>query len=216
MKYFISLLFGLLSLSVPVFLVLFSVGILLTPLYIQIEYRLPGFPEDLYGFSKEERLYWANVTRKYLIENQDIDALASQELDENTPLYNSRELRHLFDVKVVVRSAAIVFIGVILFMGMMAYWAFKSGYINRFKSALSQGGWLTIGIILSIMVYLVFNFDSLFENFHRIFFEGDTWLFRYSDTLIRLFPVRFWRDAFIWIGIMTFGAGFGIGYFVKE
>lgn len=215
MKYVTSLLFGLLSLSIPVLLVLFSVGILLTPLYIQIEYRLPGFPEDPYGFTREERLYWANITRKYLIDNQGIDSLASLEMG-GSPLYNSRELRHLYDVKVVIRSAAIFLGGVIFYMGVLAYWSNKSGYSRRFKSALSRGGWLTIGLIISIMVYLVFNFDSLFTNFHRIFFEGDTWLFRYSDTLIRLFPIQFWRDAFIWIGIMTFAAGFGIGYFVKE
>jgi uncharacterized membrane protein len=36
-----------------------------------------------------------------------------------------------------------------------------------------------------------------------MFFEGDTWLFLYSDTLIRLFPERFWLTAFIGIGAGT-------------
>ena len=153
MKYVTSLLFGLLSLSIPVLLVLFSVGILLTPFYIQIEYRLPGFPEDPYGFTKEERLYWANITRKYLIDNQDIYSLASLEMG-GSPLYNSRELRHLYDVKVVIRSAAIFFGGVIFYMGILAYWSKKSGYSQRFRSALSRGGWLTIGLIISIMVLI--------------------------------------------------------------
>ncbi len=216
MKRVSSILFWLITLSVPVILVLFAVGILLSPLYIQIEYRFPGFPEDSYGFSLEERLYWANITRKYLVENKDIQYLANQELDENTPLYNARELRHMFDVKVVVRSASIVFSGVLIYLGIVGYWSKKTGCLPSYKAAISWGGWLTIGIIITILFYLVFNFNSLFTNFHRVFFEGDTWLFRYSDTLIRLFPIRFWRDAFIWIGVMTLAAGFGIGYFVKE
>ena len=29
---------------------------------------------------------------------------------------------------------------------------------------------------------------------HRLFFEGSTWIFPRSDTLIRLFPNRFWID----------------------
>jgi integral membrane protein (TIGR01906 family) len=46
---------------------------------------------------------------------------------------------------------------------------------------------------------LVVAFSLLFVGFHRIFFEGDSWLFLHSDTLIRLFPERFWRDTFIFV-----------------
>ena len=44
---------------------------------------------------------------------------------------------------------------------------------------------------------LLVTFSTVFVSFHRIFFEGATWLFLYTDTLIRLFPERFWQDAFI-------------------
>jgi len=47
------------------------------------------------------------------------------------------------------------------------------------------------------------SFSFLFVGFHRLFFEGDTWLFLYSDTLIRLFPERFWLTAFVGIGAGT-------------
>ena len=49
------------------------------------------------------------------------------------------------------------------------------------------------------------SFDALFTEFHRIFFEGDTWLFLYSDSLIRLFPERFWQDVFLAIGGLCIG-----------
>jgi uncharacterized membrane protein len=45
----------------------------------------------------------------------------------------------------------------------------------------------------------------LFVAFHRIFFEGNTWIFPYSDTFIRLYPERFWRDSFIYIALITLG-----------
>jgi uncharacterized membrane protein len=48
-------------------------------------------------------------------------------------------------------------------------------------------------------------FGILFVGFHRIFFEGDTWLFLYTDTLIRLFPVRFWQQAFLTLAGLTLG-----------
>ena len=78
---------------------------------------------------------------------------------------------------------------------------------------MARGGWLTVGLIVALLVYLVLNFNSLFVLFHRVFFEGDTWLFEYSDTLIRLFPVVFWRDAFIWVGVLSLGGGAALGYF---
>ena len=38
--------------------------------------------------------------------------------------------------------------------------------------------------------------------FHELFFSGGSWLFLYSDTLIRLFPLPFWQDAFLFAGVL--------------
>ena len=50
-------------------------------------------------------------------------------------------------------------------------------------------------MLAAVGVYMVLSWDAFFTTFHRMFFEGDTWIFRYSDTLIRLFPIRFWQDV---------------------
>jgi integral membrane protein (TIGR01906 family) len=55
----------------------------------------------------------------------------------------------------------------------------------------------------ALALTLVIAFSLLFVGFHRIFFEGDSWLFLHSDTLIRLFPERFWRDTFIFVIALT-------------
>jgi uncharacterized membrane protein len=44
----------------------------------------------------------------------------------------------------------------------------------------------------------------LFVGFHQLFFDPNTWTFLFSDTLIRLFPERFWQVAF---GAVTLGTG---------
>ena len=54
-----------------------------------------------------------------------------------------------------------------------------------------------------ILGMVAVSFNALFTAFHRLFFQGNTWLFLYSDTLIRLFPIPFWRDAFILVGFFT-------------
>jgi len=50
-------------------------------------------------------------------------------------------------------------------------------------------------------------FWSFFAGFHRLFFEGNSWLFAYSDTLIRLFPIRFWQDAFLLAALISSAGG---------
>ena len=203
----------LVVICIPILLVLGAAGILLSPLYVQIEYRLPDFPEDPYGFTMKERLYWANISRIYLLNNEGIGFLEDQKIDVNTPLYNARELQHMYDVKRIVKSTMWVFLGTLSFVIGWGYWMKVSGFWTDFRFSLSRGGWLSVGLILAIFAYLILNFDSLFVNFHRLFFEGESWIFRYSDTLIRLFPVRFWRDAFIWVGLITLGGGVAMGYF---
>jgi integral membrane protein (TIGR01906 family) len=122
----------------------------------------------------------------------------------------------MYDVKTVIRSAMNVLLVSIVFEIGWGYWSSRSGKATDFRKAIARGGWLSVGLVITILVYLAMNFNSLFTNFHRIFFEGDTWLFRYSDTLIRLFPIQFWRDAFIWIAVLTLLVGGSIGYFVPE
>jgi integral membrane protein (TIGR01906 family) len=70
-------------------------------------------------------------------------------------------------------------------------------------------------IMLVLAIGLAFSFRYVFVGFHRIFFEGDTWLFRYSDTLIRLFPERFWRDAFVFAVVLTVG-GAGLTHWIAS
>jgi integral membrane protein (TIGR01906 family) len=61
----------------------------------------------------------------------------------------------------------------------------------------------TIWLMILLALGLVIAFGVLFVGFHRLFFEGDTWLFAYSDTFIRLYPERFWRDTFALVAIVT-------------
>jgi integral membrane protein (TIGR01906 family) len=76
---------------------------------------------------------------------------------------------------------------------------------------LRRGGWLTVGLTAALGIFAAVSFWQFFTVFHALFFEGDTWLFYYSDTLIRLFPMRFWQDAFIFVGVLTVGGGIGLG-----
>ena len=47
------------TLLVPLVLIMLGVRLLMTPLYLEVEYHMPGFPEDSYGFTLQDRLKWS-------------------------------------------------------------------------------------------------------------------------------------------------------------
>ena len=206
-----KLLFWLTTILIPVILVLGAVRILLTPVFIQVEYRLPNFPEDPYGFSQRERLELADIARKYLVNREGIGFLGDLTFETGEGLYNERELRHMLDVKNVVRIAMIVLYSSLVIVCVIGYSSRRKGDWMLFTQSISMGGWLTVGLFAAVIVFIFLNFNTLFVGFHRIFFEGETWIFKYSDTLIRLFPVKFWQDAFISVSLFSILGGLLLG-----
>ena len=203
MNKIISIVKVLTIIVVVAFLLLTSVRFLLSPLFLRIEYKMPGFPEDQFGFSAQERLEWANISLTYLLNREGPDFLGQYSLASGEPLYNDRELQHMIDVKNLVSKAMITWYITIALLILFGLFATEAKFLPDFWQAFSRGGMATLVLIVVIIFGVLASFDWLFTAFHRIFFEGDTWLFRYSDTLIRLFPIRFWQDAFIFMGVLS-------------
>jgi len=202
-----------LVLIVPFFILMTSIRILFNPYLLQLEYNTPGFPADPYGFTQADRLKWANVSLGFLLNNQDLSFFDSLKLPDGSPLYNARELSHMWDVKILLQRMILVWIvlGIVLVLTGIVAWRMKQ--LKPYFAALSHGGWLTLIIIALILAGVALSFNWLFTEFHHIFFTGDTWLFLYSDTFIRLFPMQFWQDAFIAGGVLAivFSLIFGFG-----
>ena len=199
----------LVTLAVPIILCNLTILLLLSPLYINFEYQRPGFPQDSYGFSTEERLLFGNQTRRYLVTTQSLDALRDLAFPDGDPLYKERELAHLEDVKVVLQGLLRVFYGAAGIFVLGATLAWGQGWQTDLLQAVFRGGRLTAIMLVTILFFTLISFQALFTNFHRLFFEGDSWLFYTSDTLIRLFPIQFWQDVFLAFGLITL-AGSGL------
>jgi integral membrane protein (TIGR01906 family) len=193
----------LVTLLLPFALVLTAVRLLMTPAWIHIEYRTPGFPDDPFGFSREDRLKWSIISLDYLLNDAGIESMEVHRLDSGAPLYNEREIRHLVDTKNIVQGVLVVWwvtlIGVIALGVAARVWDFGPA----FRRGLRRGSWGTIGLVAAILLFVLVAFGIFFVYFHEVFFDPGTWTFLTSDTFIRLFPERFWRDAFLWIGGIT-------------
>ncbi|OGO13906.1 MAG: hypothetical protein A2Y93_13800 [Chloroflexi bacterium RBG_13_68_17] len=187
----------LIQLLIPIVLVLTNVRLLMTDAFVRLEYSMPGFPTDSYGFSKEDRLHWAPIARAYLLNDAGTEFLADLRFESGEPVYNERELRHMDDVKRLTQAALRLWAACLATVLLLLVGLWWRGRRQDALRGLSGGGRLTLGGMVLLGAGLVFTFSTVFVGFHRLFFEGDTWLFYYSDTLIRLFPERFWRDVFL-------------------
>ncbi len=54
----------LVMLIVPLALLFVGLRLLLTPAFLQVEYRMPGFPADDYGFTLEDRNLLKAIAKK--------------------------------------------------------------------------------------------------------------------------------------------------------
>lgn len=215
-KYFWVIVTWLVTLLIPLALILTGIRMLLTPAFIQIEYRMPNFPEDTYGMTQAERFRWAPVALDYLLNDEEISFLGDLTFEDGSPMFNERELRHMVDVKVLTLAVLNVWYVVLGLLILAGIWAWQGDWVREFRSAVARGGILTMALLGGIILFLAINFKQLFTAFHRIFFEGDSWLFLFSDTLIRLFPMRFWQDAFILVGAFSFLGGFLLWFFLRR
>ncbi len=206
--------------TLPLVLVVTNVRLMLTPLYINWEYNLKDFPPDMYGFTKENRLKYAAIALDYLNNSAGIEFLGNLTIPDNqianadsgNRMYNDRELKHMVDVKKVMQGVMMAWMisGALLVGSVLAL---ASGPDTRptLRSALLIGAGITVGLLVALVTTLSLSFDTFFVQFHHVFFEGDSWLFRWTDTLIRLFPVKFWSDIFMIVGGGALLEGLAVG-----
>ncbi len=194
--------------AIPFFLTLGTLRILITwnsPSYPEFEY--PRIGPDPFGLTEEERLDLAMANLDFLRRPQAADEVIFLLEDlrlpgTDDPLFNQREIGHMLDVKKLVDTfktltwvLAIVVIGGLIFL-LVRTETRVEGY-----RALFHGGILTTAILLLMLVLILLSWNLVFTQFHEILFPPDTWTFNYSDSLIRLFPEKFWFDfGLLWTG----------------
>lgn len=206
----------LVTVMVPLILIMTSIRLLMTDAFLQVEYRSPGFPADPYGFTLDDRLHWSRLSVDYLLNNAGISFLQDLRFSDGTPIYNERELSHMLDVKNLVQLMLRVWALLLIVLVLVGILAWRKHWSDDFRRGLSRGGWLTVGLVVAILAAVAVSFTWLFTEFHRLFFVGNTWIFYYSDTLIRLFPLRFWQDGFILMGLFSLLGGAALGYFLRD
>ena len=196
--------------AMPVFL---GFGMILFVIY----WDAPSYPEfeygriapDPYGFTLEERLELADATIHYLrrTEPSAETIYLLEELmlpDGSGSLYNEREIEHMVDVKDLTDAIRRIWYGsVVLLIGGLGYLLAGEQRRPAGRRAVYHGGLATVIVLLVIAGLILFGWSFFFVQFHELLFPPGTWTFRYSDSLIRLFPEQFWFDVGVIISVGT-------------
>jgi integral membrane protein (TIGR01906 family) len=194
-----------LQLVIPLVLFLTSIRLTLTHAYVDLAYRMPGFPSDPYGFTHQDRQKWAEISMDYLVNSAGIEFLANQHFQDGQPIYNQRELRHMSDVKALTQTFLALWAAGLLGLVVFGAALWRLSGMRDLWLALRNGALWTLFLMAGLALLSLASFSFVFVGFHHLFFKGDTWLFLYSDTLIRLFPERFWQQVFGFLALATLG-----------
>lgn len=191
----------LVIIAMPLLLGFTTFRLSISDLYPRWEYGKADFPPDPYGFSPQQREALALVAVNYLRLPQPAEEviylLEEQTLpDSDQPLYNPQEISHMLDVKRVADSLIrpLSWIGIVVVGGGLFWLLGRSPSRKLGYQALFGGGLFTTLLLLAIGGFILIGWNTFFVTFHDLLFPPGTWTFPMSDSLIRLFPERFWFD----------------------
>ena len=205
----------LLTLAIPIALTMGAARLLLSEQFLSFEYRRPGFPNDSYGFSLEDRLKYGPFAINYLFNGESIDYLAALRLPgdkcrnvdagrSDCSLFAARELKHMEDVKTI---AAIGFSAALIVAALAGLSIMLCAFQRKLRSdvviGIRRGCNLILLLIGCLAVLSIGAWDIAFDMFHQLFFAEGTWRFPFSDSLIRLYPEQLFFDAAMCIAVFS-------------
>jgi integral membrane protein (TIGR01906 family) len=179
------------------FLILTNVFFFMTPNWLAFQYSQPDFPKAE-RFNDKDRFYYGSESIEYVRGNRTLEQFKA------LGVYDDREIKHMIDVRVLVDQVKIVdpIIGILLVVALVAL-ASRAATRALAARGLFRGAVLTIALFVAAGIFAVTGFNTFFTLFHRVFFQGDTWLFNYTDSLIQYYPLPFWFATIISLVVST-------------
>lgn len=121
-----------------------------------------------------------------------------------TPVLSERERAHMADVRGVFAGFFVLVALAAVGLAVAARRAAGTEARRALWRAMSGGArGLAIALVV-VGAFAVFAFDAAFEVFHRLFFSSGSYTFDpATDRLVQLFPVAFWSETAMAVGVVT-------------
>jgi integral membrane protein (TIGR01906 family) len=196
----------LIGLSVPGILIVNGFRVLATDTFVDWELGRGGFPPDPYGLDTEQRAALARTgLRSIEPGSAGIVLLERATLPDGAPAFQERELAHMRDVRTLFGQALRLQLIAVIAIAALGFALAWTRLRTAVPAGLLAGALGTIALAVLLVPVILFGFDGFFTRFHEMFFSGDSWQFSAADTLIRIYPERFWVDVSRFTAAMAVG-----------
>ena len=184
------------AVSVTPILVVNAFRILATGTFVRVELGRDGFPPDLYGFTEAQRRALALTgLRSIQPGSEGIVLLEHATLPDGSPAFGVREVSHMRDVRRLFGAALRLQLIAVAVIGVLGLGLARTRLRAAVPLGVLAGALGTLAIAALAVPVILLGFDGFFTRFHEVFFSGDSWRFNDADTLIRIYPERFWQDV---------------------
>jgi integral membrane protein (TIGR01906 family) len=182
------------ALVVPPTLVVNALRVLATESFTRWE--LDRLEPDAHGLTPEQREALAlRGLESIRPGSSGIELLEQARLPDGSRAFDERELSHMKDVRRVFGQALRAQLLSLLVLAGVALALSRSRFQTLVPRGLLVGALATLGVAVLAVPVILLGFDAFFTRFHEMFFEGDSWRFSNTDTLIRVYPEQLWIDV---------------------
>jgi len=197
---------ALLLICVPIILIVSPLYLYVTSAFVELQYRLPYVSEST-RFELPERERLSDTLIGYLRHSASETDMATLQTSDGQVAMRPAEVSHMVDVRDVMDSFfAAHLVALVVLAGLVAL-VLRLGLERPLADGLAAGVWMVLGLMGTILVAVIVDFDGFFTLFHKLFFVDDTWLFYFEDTLIQLYPLGFWIGAVTWVALTIVAEG---------
>ena len=211
-----GLLFAAFVVAIPLFLIIANLRVVVnTPLLYSYgfdQYEI----ERVTGIEREELVSAGRQIRDYFNNEERWLDVRVRIFGEPIPLYNTTEILHMWDVKVLIRTLYNVqlIVGLYILLFIPAGLAIAPRKFPRVLLRLmAWGAGVTLAIVFVTGLLSLTGFSQTFYVFHVIAFTNDLWkLDPARDFLIAMFPEGFFFDATMVLAGLTVIQGLWLLY----
>ncbi len=180
----------------PVIFVGVPVRLAFSEWFIEWEYSRADFPRDRYGLEDECRLHLAKLGLRAVLSDEGMEEFRRAKLPDGRRAFREKEIRHMEDVKRVLD---------VFFPLLYVSLGLTSAVHLLLRDRVFTGWVLVLSSLFSLLltalagILALVDYSYAFTTFHSLLFEPGSWKFRYTDTLLRIYPMKLWYDGTLFV-----------------
>jgi integral membrane protein (TIGR01906 family) len=180
----------------PLFFVANAMRLLLSETYVRT--ATPRLDGGSLGDARRTELALLGLRAVDPLRGSRVEILRGPRLEDGSRAFTAREVRHMRDVRAWIWRLHVFEVVVAAALVALALRARAT-----LEWVLVRGAVATAAIAALAVVAMLLDFDVVLLGFHKLLFEGESWHFRDSDTLIRVYPEEFWTWTGLAIGVLA-------------